>query len=468
MLSKIDYTAPKPEYLWSDLLVSLVLFPLKATQWVLNPILGRLGSWIILQNQNMDAATIARYKAATLKNKTIDNKERFLINTHDGASLDTFQIRTKNSNKYIIYFSGIGGVLDQFSYQMSEDAEVLKCNTIAFSYRGVGFSTGKATSFEDLVTDGIAQVQRLLDKNILPENIMLNGQSMGGSVATLVAKYFHDRGQRVYLYNDRSFSSFTNVAVGQIRTFCCCGPDEYFLLKCIGWIFKPIIYGFLWLSKWEVDAAGAYQSIPDAYKKYTVIRSPRELRNSRNNCKDDSWIPHYASLHKGITIDKFYRDALIGASIGSLAAVIAITAIFFNGGIALIPIIPILVISNIVGFAGVAAFTGSITRAIRRQPRPEILKVEKATADSFKNTYEKLGRNPSKMVTTYTYMDKKNPARLVPYCGHGNSGEDLVNAYGATGKQYFHSFFNKMRIRPDHTVSENCFGTSILPRFINS
>ena len=63
-------------------------------------------------------------------------------------------------------------------------------------------------SFQDLVTDGIAQVQRVLDLGANPKNITLDGLSLGGGVADLlVAYHFHQLGKQVYLWNDRSFAT---------------------------------------------------------------------------------------------------------------------------------------------------------------------------------------------------------------------------------------------------------------------
>jgi pimeloyl-ACP methyl ester carboxylesterase len=178
---------------------------------------------------------------------------------------------------------------------MLDNAVELNVNVIGFNYRGVADSTGLACSSDDLIIDGIAQVQRLIDRGVDPEKIVLRGNSLGGAVAALVGQHFHKRDQKVSVFSARSFSTITNAIVAWIRTGYPEDRNETTYRKILGWLAKPFIMLAVAASKWEMDGYSAYQSIPDAYKEYMVVRSSRAKRVPAR--KDDTVIPHYASLH---------------------------------------------------------------------------------------------------------------------------------------------------------------------------
>ncbi|WP_187356889.1 alpha/beta fold hydrolase [Legionella geestiana] len=237
------------------------------------------------------------------------SQEYLKVITHDGASLDTLQITPRslvntpdNQKKYIINFVGNASCYEDVIYPMKENARDLNRVVIGFNLRGVKKSTGQAKSKNDLVNDGIAQVQRLLDAGVPSQNITLKGHSLGGALATMVAQHFHQQGQPLYLFNDRSFSSITNFVVGLIRT---AGTDtghrESFGMKLLGWMAKPFIKFGVSLVKWEINADDAYKAIPEAYKEYILARSQK---TDRDESADDTVITHYASLHHALKSER--------------------------------------------------------------------------------------------------------------------------------------------------------------------
>ena len=136
------------------------------------------------------------------------------------------------------------------------------------------------------MTDGIAQVNRLLlEKKISPDNILLDGHSLGGSVAVMVAKHFHDKGIKVYVWNDRSFSSLARAAGGIVANVVTTLPESS--LACSSYsILKPL--------GWQVDAANAYKKIPYTHKGYMVV----DKASARG--EGDAVISQKASLHEGV------------------------------------------------------------------------------------------------------------------------------------------------------------------------
>lgn len=225
--------------------------------------------------------------------------QRYTIITHDGAQLDKLQISpTTASNEYIINFVGSGMCYEQILEEMKKDAEELNCHVIGFNFRNVSHSIGEALSSKDLVTDGIAQVQHLLDQGVEPRHIILKGFSLGAAIATLVAKHFYSHDKHINLFNDRSFSTLTKTITAQIR---CNGTGHLETKKVTGTLAYPLVKGVLNFTDWEIDAASAYKDLPPESRTYTTVRSPSSLRGMyEEEVIDDSVIPYRASLHEAV------------------------------------------------------------------------------------------------------------------------------------------------------------------------
>ena len=276
-----------------------------------NALAGEKIGEILLPSQTMfdKDNTATRYLLET------QQARRVSVTTHDGATLDGVQFNNApetdiHDQKHIINFVGNGMRFEQIFNEIEGDAEALKCNVIGFNYRGVSNSTGKAKSNQDLVNDGIAQVQRLIDQGADPEKITLKGHSLGSGIATLVAKHFHDHGLKINVFNGRSFSSVTNVVTGWLRTGGASGHAETIGSTILSSIAKPFMKFALALTKWEIDAASAYKALPDTHKEYMLVRSPKAYRQEHGDeVKDDPVIPHYGSLHAALKSERKAQKA---------------------------------------------------------------------------------------------------------------------------------------------------------------
>lgn len=326
------YNAPKPrfsDWVWFKFIAIRAIFPL-ILLWDLvklgvNKLLGKWVGSLVLPAQNQVFHCDA-VRDDTVSNYNEDDLvcEKHKIITHDNAHLDTFEVKHKSQahiepkhQKYIINLCGNCARYECRIDDIKEDAKTLKANVVGFNFRGVGQSTGKAQSKEDLVIDGIAQVQRLLDQGVSPQNITLKGYSLGAAVATLVAQHFHQLGQPINLFNDRSFSNITSFLVGHIRL----ARDEYDRAIghkdslggiILGWLAYPFVKFVIALAKWEINAGSAFKSIPEAYRDYIVVRSRKGKRDKRI---DDATIPHYASIHKELTSERRKKKAEIDKEI---------------------------------------------------------------------------------------------------------------------------------------------------------
>lgn len=322
-----EYNAPKPKYSrweWFKSIAVRIVFP-PVLLWdfiklVANKSLGERVGKIILpaQTSNFDSNIDKDIEYAREPHLSYT---KYQVKTHDGAVLDTLEIQHVSQNdenidpqyqKYLINFVGNADCYENNFYDMRNDAKALETNVVGFNLRGVSQSTGKAKSRDDLVTDGIAQVQRLLDKGVSPQNITLKGHSLGGAVSTLVAQHFHQSGQPINLFNSRSFSTLTNVLVGDIRLkrneYGKKGHQESFGRKVLGGLLKPFIKFGIVLVKWEMNAGRAYKSIPDTHKDYIVVRS------SKDGIVDHT-LPHSSSVHKYLTSERRKQKAAIDKQI---------------------------------------------------------------------------------------------------------------------------------------------------------
>lgn len=226
------------------------------------------------------------------------------ISTHDHALLETLEIGHCSQNNlnderrsFVIYFPDNHETLHSLISQMQDDALALERNVIGFNYRSVGQSTGHLKSAQDLWVDGLAQVQRLLDQGVKPEQITLKGKGFGGAIATLVAYHLMHHDQHVYLFNDRSFSSLSNLLAHKIFPI---HSQANFLEKALFIALLFCVKVGLSLLKWDINTKHAFLEIKDQHKEYTVVRIPhRTTQQEQLKSIEDKTIPYLASLHMG-------------------------------------------------------------------------------------------------------------------------------------------------------------------------
>lgn len=186
------------------------------------------------------------------------------VKTYDGGESETIEISPNLGSstpdlpgRYIIKFKGSGDKFQNSVREFVDDARRFNVTVVGFNDRKAGIRTARE-KFNDRLIDGIAQVQRLLDEGVPSTHILLDGH--GDSVATNVAKHFHDRKRPVYLWIDRAPSSL--VVDDELQ-----------------------------------DLANMYEQINAAYKGYMYV--------SKKACdgSGDGVIPHEASLHRAVKQD---------------------------------------------------------------------------------------------------------------------------------------------------------------------
>ena len=265
--------------------------------WLLGKVI-LLGQFDIFINAKSFQGNLKKFRKKWSE-QPITISDEYRVKTEDGASLSTIKIQRNDQSKqpcdqvYIIFFNGNCTAYERNLFTMANHAQKLKANAIGFNYRNVSSSTGTVRSKDDLVRDGIAQVQHLLNQKVKPENIFLHGYSLGGAIATLVAARFCKDNKTVNLYNDRSFSTMANVIEGWLRTMGTnTGYKESLIGKFLGRMIKPMVSWLLKLANWEIDAAKAYEDIPEKNKQYMYVAA--------NESKGDCIITQHGSLARKI------------------------------------------------------------------------------------------------------------------------------------------------------------------------
>lgn len=310
------------------LFILKLIFPLTALwlglKFVFNFFFGRLLGKVILRPQSMAdigadlIADVTKFNSDTLT----CSAEKII--THDSCELDTIEIKHRaqehlppRDQKYVIYFTGRWQCYERAIEKITDTANDLQTNIVAFNYRGVGKSTGCAYRIKDLVTDGIAQVQRLLDQGIDPEFIVLRGYSLGGAVATKIAEHFHAQSIMLNVFNERSFSNVMHVIAGFLRHI---GAPEKSGHKSgvLGIFLSVILWPFLKLTllliDWEMEAADAFRKIPRAHREYIAVRSSKQQIKEDNKIIDDCGITHFASLHRALKDERQIEKNEINAA----------------------------------------------------------------------------------------------------------------------------------------------------------
>ena len=126
--------------------------------------------------------------------------------------IDKKIIKNDGVKQYIVYFGGNGE--DCIGREIFDENN----NIVLWNYPGVGNSYLPSHSPEDLYRAGYSVVQELMIKEqVLPENITLYGYSLGGNVASEVARRLYREMYFVHLTVDRTFSTISAVIPEEIK-----------------------------------------------------------------------------------------------------------------------------------------------------------------------------------------------------------------------------------------------------------
>jgi hypothetical protein len=105
---------------------------------------------------------------------------------------------------YFVFFQGRGEFYESRFRDMAIQARETGASVLGFNPKGFKSSTGATKRLSDIVEDGIAVIEYLLNQmHLLPRQIVLQGNSLGGAVQEMVTEHF----RRLYGFSFRQINS---------------------------------------------------------------------------------------------------------------------------------------------------------------------------------------------------------------------------------------------------------------------
>lgn len=204
-----------------------------------------------------------------------------------------------NDHLHIIYFNGNSSSFYQDYRFVAEDlihyaTKGKAVTAVQFNYPGV-LGNAEVTVAQEVVDSGIAQVQQLLDQGVPHDKIVLHGVSLGGSIASHVAAYFHKQKMASKshqtqtlggVYVSRTFASTAQVGLD----FFDRALGDNLFSRIISSVCLPFIKLGTWGSGWDLDTGKAFYSLPKNRRNYAVVISSKKQRNHyRQQLKRSKW-----------------------------------------------------------------------------------------------------------------------------------------------------------------------------------
>jgi len=109
-----------------------------------------------------------------------------------------------SENLYFVFFQGRGEFYESRFGDMAIQARETGVSVLGFNPKGFKSSTGVTERLSDIVDDGIAVIEYLLNQmHLLPRQIILQGNSLGSAVQEMVTEHF----RRLYGFSFRQINS---------------------------------------------------------------------------------------------------------------------------------------------------------------------------------------------------------------------------------------------------------------------
>ena len=165
------------------------------------------------------------FESNSLSYYQLTHFHKLIATTHTLSSLsvdglETLEAKQKiqdpNPQYEIFYCGNKQDAMDITTAYARISAESNK-NYIFWNYPGVGSSKIGAHSSHNLFEAGYQQAKRLIEHGVPAKSITLHGFSLGGGVATHMARRLHEEGHLVNLEIDRSFACITSVVTAGLK-----------------------------------------------------------------------------------------------------------------------------------------------------------------------------------------------------------------------------------------------------------
>jgi hypothetical protein len=184
---------------------------------------------------------------------------------------------------YFVLFQGRGEYYESRFRDMAKQAHSTGANILGFNPKGFHSSTGHTKKLSDLVDDGIAVVEYLLQKGVDHRNIVLQGNSLGAGVQEMVVEYFRqNQGISFRQINSNSFKNLASVVA------------HHYKAPYLEWFFKI----FLKYSGWEISPGlDFYKTGP--YRMYLRRMNDRTIKDGAEFHSMVNYDEDYASSPEG-------------------------------------------------------------------------------------------------------------------------------------------------------------------------
>jgi len=143
------------------------------------------------------------------------------------------------SRLYFIMFYGKGEYYESRFRDMARQAKETGASVLGFNHKGVHSSSGKISCLAELVNDGIAVVDFLLQRGVSHEQIILQGNSLGAGVQAMVSEHYRAiNGVPLRQINSNSFKSLSAVIAHRYKVLFL---ENFFdvVLNYAGWEITP-------------------------------------------------------------------------------------------------------------------------------------------------------------------------------------------------------------------------------------
>lgn len=144
---------------------------------------------------------------------------------------------------YFIFFQGRKEYYESRFRDMARQCRETGASILGFNPKGFNSSDGKTRKIKDIVDDGIAVVDYLLNQGIKLDQIILQGNSLGGAIQEMVSKHFEATlGTPLRQVNSNSFKNLSAVFANRYR------------LPFLEKLLKKIMH----YSEWEIEVGSDF------------------------------------------------------------------------------------------------------------------------------------------------------------------------------------------------------------------
>lgn len=178
------------------------------------------------------------------------------------------------AGKHIVYFCGADSYYQNCFSDIATAAKSTGATVHAFNYPGVDEGVARVFEFNDMVNSGIAVVNSLLKRGIHPDDVILQGDSFGSSVAHAVKMQFKQQSDcELRIVANNTFGSFKKAIMDMILS-----------TVWIPNLSQATIKNILQRAGWHVTL-GKHYKLSNPYQCFVQHKDDQTLQSSKLSYK---------------------------------------------------------------------------------------------------------------------------------------------------------------------------------------